>query len=1086
MIRFLMNRPVSVGMCYAAIVILGAISYLNLSIEGQPDVGLPQLVVQATWGDTSPEVVQIFLTSPIEEVAAQVEGVEEIVSSSTRRQGAQVTVKFNRETDMDFARLDLNERLSKLREDLPPGASQPVISEFASGPLSDTSFMTFTVSGPYDLQRLTEIVKEEIRDSVGSLDGVADISIFGERDKQLRVELDREKMDLYGLVPNQVLSRVNALAQTYETSRTRLLNQEYTITIENSIADTHAVEDLVVWQFGDQLVRVKDLGNVSLGYAKVQSYSRINGNPTLRVDLEKEVGTNVIQAAKLVRSTVQQRLANKPEVRVDWIADEGEFMEEQLQSIYRRGVWCVGLIIILLLFFLRSASSALVITLNILFSVLITVNFMYYFGLTFNIMTLSGLAIGFGMFVDNAIVVLENIFRHRENGATKFEAAILGAQEVVWPIVAATLTTVAAFGCMLWLEDRLSVVYLPLAIAVIFSLSASLVVSFTFTPILSLMIRGSALQASGRSNLFQRVTGRLLDAFTERYRRVVSWSLHHKLLVLVVAGSLGVTFFYINKNEIETGGFSFFFGRNDQLSIFVRMPEGAELETTDHVIRQFEEPLLEMGKLQRSSYKDVETTVYQNFARLTVSFEAEQLASAFPLTLKSRLIGIAQRLAGIGVGVMGISNDDNYYSGSTGFESYNSSVRLLGYNYKKLMDYGNDILSRVKRDRRVKSTKLETSSNRFGASEQTETLLLINREELKNHDIDIEYLLGFIGRNLQVESRSRTKFQGEEMYLEVKFEDADEFDIKDLESLVILTEAGNRIRLADLVSLDTRSVSGGIDRKDQQYSVSVRWDYRASAKKARNFNEAVFESLELPPGFSAELDFTEHLSEDETRNILRVFGFAALLVFMIIAALYESFVDPLVIFLTIPLSLIGVVWIYWFTGQSFDSTSMIGLIILAGIVVNNSILLVSHINTEVRLADHQGEGFYDAIARACRDRLRPVLLTAITTIVGLLPLLDDFVRWMMELSWIAFVFRILDIDIQLGNLENQGLQTTLATFSSLSRSTVGGMLSATLSTLLVIPVVYAVFFRAKQWLHLRIEEVFELIIEIKLAAKSGP
>lgn len=1076
MIKALLSRPVAVCMFYFAVVLLGVISYLNLSIEGQPDTELPQLVVEAAWPNTSPEVIQVFLTSPIEEVAAQLDGVEELNSSSTRR-GSSITIKFDRDTDMEFARLDLNERLAKLRADLPRGASQPQIRMVETGPLADTAFLTFNVSGPYDLQILSEIVKEGIKDDIGSLEGVADVTIFGEREKQLKVSLDRKAMDLYGIVPETVFAKILQLTRTYETSRTQKDNQEFTMTITNSIGDLAAVEDLVISQRGDQTVRVRDLGRVQLGYAKMQSLSRLNGNPTLRITVEKEVGANVISTARRVRQTVEQKLPALPAgIRVDWVVDEGQLMQEQLDSVYQRGIWCVILIVILLLLFLSSFTAACVITLNILFSVLITINFMYYFGVTFNIVTLSGLAIGFGMLVDNAIVVLENIFRYRESGMGRMEAARRGAAEVAWAILAATLTTVAAFLCMVFLKDRLAVSYWPLAVAVIFSLSASLLVSFTFTPVLSLLIRRTRVNGtSAASNPIANFIRRCLDRFSDGYETLVNWTLKHKMLILVIVGALFWMFWRIYDDEIDKGGFTFGFGRDDMLFVRVRMPEGAELQTADDVIRQFEEPVL---ALKGEGTKDVEVAVYQNVAFMRVTFEPEMLASAFPLALKARLIEIAQGFAGVGIGVMGINNEDNYFSGFTGFETYNSSIRLLGFNYKKLMDYGNEILGRVKRNRRVKSTKLETTRSQFGSRDQTETVLAIDRESLRHYDIDIHYLLEFISRNLDLESRARTKYQGEELLLEVKFEDADHFDIKALEALVVRTTQNQRIRLADLVHLETRKVSGGIDRKDQQYMVNVRWDYRGSAKKARTFNEAVFASLELPPGFKAELDFTEFLSREESKNLLFIAGLAVLVVFMIIAALYESLVDPLVIFSTIPLAFIGVSWIYWFTGNSFDSTAYVGLIILAGIVVNNSILLVSHINDTVRALPARGADFNQAIAVACRDRLRPVLLTAITTIVGLLPLLEEFVTWFLGLPGVSHMLHWLSIDATAGNLENMGLQTTLSMFSSLSRSTVGGMLSATISTLLIIPVVYAVLFRFKQWLFWRIKELFELSDEI--------
>lgn len=1070
MIHFLLKRPVAVTMFYMAVVILGYFSFRNLAIEGQPDTELPQLIVNTNWGTTSPEVVQVFLTSPIEESGAQIEGLEEMVSSS-RRGVSEVTLKFNRETDMEFAKLDLNERLSKLRSELPPGASQPRIRMTESNRRADEDFMTFAVSGPYNLDELTELFDDYLRNSISSVDGVADVGVQGDREKAVKVKLDREAMDLYGLVPQVVLARVNEFTTNYETNRSSYLNHEYTIVIENTIPSIRDLEETVLTRYRDQLVRLKDVGTVELGNSKVMSYSRLNGNPVLTVSIQKEVGTNVIQTAKTVKQEVEEALSVMPEgFRIEWINDEGEMMEEQLSSVYQRGFWCIVLIVLLLLVFLQSASAAMVITLNIFFSVLITINFMFYFDVAFNIVSLSGLAVGFGMLVDNAIVVLENIFRYREEGKSKIDAALLGAKEVVWPILAATLTTVAAFMCMFLLEDRLSATYLPLSLAVIFSLSASLVVSFTFTPLLSMLIRGSNLNPNYKPGPVRSFLGNGVRRMTDTYGHVVAWTLRHKFFVMFVSLSLFGMYFQIYRTEIDKGGFSFFFNRDDQVGVVVRMPEGAEVETADEVIKQFETPLLEV-----EGYKDADTRVFSNFAIMMVKFDSEMLRTPYPLALKSRLISVAQRFAGVSLTVFGINSEDNYYSGSTGYESYNSSIRVLGYNYKRLMDFSNDILRSVKKNRRVKSTKLETSrGGRFGARDQTETVLRVNREALRQYDMDISYLMAFLGRNLTVESTSRTKYKGEEMSLEVKFDDADDFDIKALENLTITTPAGQKIRLADTVTLEERKVASGIDRKDQQYMVNVMWDYKGSTKRARRYTESIFNSLDLPSGFKAELEYDQFLSEDETRNLRLVAFFAVLIVFMIIAALYESIIDPLIIFLTVPLAFIGVSWIYNYTGNSFDSTAWIGLVILAGIIVNNSILLVSQINLEVQNMEKTGLTFTEAIIKASKDRLRPILLTAITTIVGLLPLLEEFVNFFLGLPLIGTFLGSLGVEAG-GNLENQGLQSTLSMFSSLSRSTVGGMLTATFATLLVMPVVYAVFYRLKQWTYVRINEMFKLV-----------
>ena len=680
MIALLLKRPIALYMLYLGIVILGAVSFVNLVVEGQPDLERPRLVVRTSWPNTSPEVVQVFLTSPIEERGAQVEGLEQIRSVS-RRGFSSVTFRFNRETDMDFARLDLNERLSQLRANLPSGAHQPTIhmAERRSA-IGERNFMSCEISGPYDRQYLSELFNRVLKDEIASVDGVAELEVYGERRRTLKIRLNRDRLSLYGLVPHHVVTKIGELTKIYETPRTHFQNNEYSISISNSIGTVEEVENLVITHFQGQPVKLYELARVELGHSRLLSLSRLNGNPTLRVNIEKEVGKSLIQTARRVRDRVDTLLADMPHgFRLDWSRDEGEMMEGQLHSIYKRGAWCIFLIVILLLIFLQSLSAAMVITLNIFFSVLITINFMYYFNVTFNVVTLSGLAVGFGMLVDNAIVVLENIFRYRELGYSRVESAIHGVRDIIWAILAATLTTVAAFLCMAFLEDRLSAAYFPLALAVIFSLSASLLVSFSFTPMLSLLIRGSNLKGGRR--WVHRFLVQPLRKATELYGEIVLWTLRHKMLLLLTTSAILFMFGRIFWKEIDKGGFSFFVPPNDQVQINVRMPEGAQLETADNVIRQFEKPLLDL-----SGYKDMAVTVRDNFARLELSFEPEILNSNFPSALKSKMITIAQNFAGVSLSVGGINNDDNYFSGSTGFENYNSSIRLVGYNYKQLMD----------------------------------------------------------------------------------------------------------------------------------------------------------------------------------------------------------------------------------------------------------------------------------------------------------------------------------------------------------------------------------------------------------------
>ena len=492
MIRLSIGRPVAVAMTYLAVGLLGVAAWRNIPIELLPDTQLPRLSVSAQWPGASPETIEAFLTSPIESVIQQVRGVEKVTSESYERQGtgfASVEVEFNRDTDMDFARLDLSERLATLEEDLPPGVRSVNVSpyippEFAAQ--AGRAFLRYTLTGPYTMEALQSFLEDDVAPEVNQIQGVAVVRVSGGRDRLLEIEMVEDRVTSLGLTPALVFQRITDLDLVREAGAIRDGDREWAVTIRNRPSSVQEIRDAMVSAAAGRLIRVSDVAVVRDTYEEVQQYYRIDGRPAVAFDVMKEVGANTVRVADRVKARMAElepRLPSGTRVLLD--QDESEDIKEQLTSLRYRAMVSAVVIFLVLLVFLRSFRSAGVIFATIAFSVLIALNLIYFGGLSLNLLTLMGLAMGFGLIVDNSIVVLENVYRRWQGGEDPRVAAEAGARQVALPILAATATTLIVFVPFVYLQGELRVYYVPLAIVVGLTLLASLFVAFTFIPSLA-------------------------------------------------------------------------------------------------------------------------------------------------------------------------------------------------------------------------------------------------------------------------------------------------------------------------------------------------------------------------------------------------------------------------------------------------------------------------------------------------------------------------------------------------------------------------------------------------------------------------
>jgi len=1005
--KFFIDRPVATAMVFLALLATGVYSFLNTPIELMPREDYPMVDIVTSWYGVPPEVVQTQVTAPLEEACATVKGITKMTSTSQIGL-SRITLEFDPKTDMEFAQLALREELTKTRPLLPP-LVRPMLQPYVPEDFRERPFLQYTVSGDYGLQELQELVKEKLEIGLGSVRGVSGVEVAGGSEPEIRVVLDRDKIEAYGLHPYTVNAAIGARLGTYPTGRVRRGNQEFLFKFADRIDSLEELGRTVVAHSGANPILVKDVAKVEITYADIRQIHRINGQPTVSLTVLKERGGNTLRVARDVKAKLESLKRELPPGLVfKSVDDESEDVRKNLNDFYLLAGLITLIVFAMIYVVLRRFKPSLLILSSIAFSIVITFNLIYAFKISLNMLTLGALALGFGMFVDNSIVVFENILRQRERGLDPREAALQGPREVFTAVLASTLTTMAVFFSFPFFQGKLKMYYLPLAIVIGSAMAASLLVSFSLIPALSPRLiekRKSAAAAEGAS-----------ERRSPRFEGALAFLIRHPVEVLLIVAALLFGSYKWFRSEVTLGRWYNWYSK-EYLYVRVGMPPGTDIARTDETIRAFEEKVLAQGH-----EKEMNVRVFAERAEAVIGFPPEVERSYVPYALKEELIQLATQFAGIDVSVQGF--DPQYYASSMGAGTYYSSrIKFFGYNLKKLKEITADLEKTLRRNPRIKEVR--TVSSRFGwwRGDTVEDILKIDKEALRRYDIDPDYLYFSLRTMIQgtFGQPARVRTGGKDIVVSVKYPDAEALDMRALRESLIRTRGGEYLRLGEIAAFVESPIPGSIDRENQQFQQTIMWEFRGPSKAEERYRKAVFESLHLAPGFSATLDEQWYVTEEEQRQINFAIAVALVIIFMILAALYESLVTPFFVLLAVPLSLIGVFVAFIVAKAPFDPTAYIGVILLSGIVVNNAILLVDHINLRRR----RGLGLLEAVVQGARDRVRPIVMTTSTTIFGMLPLLLIGAEANKRQIW-----------------------------SSLALCTVGGLATSTLLILIVIPVLY--------------------------------
>jgi HAE1 family hydrophobic/amphiphilic exporter-1 len=1011
--EFSVHRSVTVLMFILIIVVLGAISFVRLPIELMPDITYPVVAVITSYEGAASEDVENRVTKVIEMAVSQVKNIKTVKSTSLEGL-SMVLAEFEWGTNIDFAAQDMRDGIGILRKFLPSDMDDPIVVKFDP---SLFPVIAYGITGERDPRDLRTFVKDEIKDRIEMVDGVANAFIMGGREREIQVLVDRAKLESLCLPLEQVVAKLRYENLNLSGGHLAHKHIEYLLRTLGEFKNLDQIRNMVVSVQNGAPVYIRDIATVKDTYKEVRCDSRVNRENGIMLLIIKESGANTADVVAAVKKQVAElRKELPPDIRFHIPLDQGAITDKIVSCTGQDALWGGLIVAIVILLVLRNWRPTLTIVLSIPISILATFIILYAFDFTFNVMTMSGLALGVGMLVSNAIIVIENIFRHMEEGKGRFKAAIEGTSEVGGAIAASTFTTVAIFLPMFFASGIAGKVSRGLALTVAVSLFASLFVALTLVPMMASKI--FRLKAGKKKKGSEKKEGIVYQG----YKGILRLALHHRWKVtlasfIVFAASLVL---------IPLVGTEFLPSIDLPLiAIKVEMPIGTKLDETRHVVEQIEDILAGEKELDvLGSITGVATG-----AELGAAFgmsnigvnEAQIFAHVVDKDKRQRTTmqiqdSIRRKLPRIkGARIEFIDLAGIMKSGGAG--QVPIEAKIFGKDIKTLGEIANGLAADCKD---IEGLYDVDTTLRHG---KPELHFKIDREKASQMGLSVGQIAFTIRTSFQGQVATLYRTKGDEFDVRVKYQEKDRETLQDVEDILITAPLGSQHRLSDFAEISKGEGPVSLFRENQKRKVSVTANFsgRDLGSILANIQSKVAKA-DLPQGYFVQYGGDIERMRETFFSLGAAFILAILLVYMVMAAQFESLLHPFTVMFTVPLGLVGVIGLFLLTGNTLSLPSGLGVIILAGIVVNNGIVLVDYIN-QLRA---RGLSREKAIVVGSATKLRAMLLTAIVAIVGMLP---------MAIS------------------KGEGAEMR----APIALAVVGGMVVSTFLMLIVIPILYSIF-----------------------------
>lgn len=1013
--KFSIRRQVTLSMIYAVVIFFSIFSFSQLKIDFFPDIQFPIAGVITNYTGLGPEDIENIVTRPIEEAVSSVKNIEK-VSSQSMRGVSIITLEFKYGTEMNQAEIDIRKNIDLIRDFLPQEASEPLVFVFDPS-MSPILFLNLSSQylGPAELRRLAE---DKIEPLVERVEGVASVQTMGGLQRQINVRLNPTLLASYNLSPNDVATAIQIGSGLIPAGSIETVDKSYNLRVFSEYRTLDQIENTIVTLKGDVPVYVKDVAEVEDGFKESTTEVRADFGEGVLIQILKQSDANtVLTSRKIIESLpeIESHLPQGTKFNVIW--DQAEFITRSVDNLRNTAVIAFILAFFVIYIFLRNWRGSVIMGISIPVSVIATFAVLFASNLTLNIISMAGLALAVGMLVDNSIVVLENIYRHREQGASKSDAALIGSTEVGMAITASTLTTISVFLPVLFVPNITGQLFKDMVLTITFSLVVSLLVALTLVPMMSANILKT--NEEDKKLKFRKFKDRLEKIFIglqKNYIKNLKIALNYKKTVLA-----SVTAMLVLSIVLASISGGEFLPKTDQgiLNIVVETPSGDPIERTRVYAYQIEDIISEVlepdeinsitlffGAREGIGAWGTTSSTIEAFIRLSPKEERKRSQFDIQDKLREKLDNIP--------GITYIFQEGGAFTTEKDIE-----VKVMGFDIDGSITIANLIKEKMENVDGLVDISLNIKET------TPELQIKLNKDVINDYKLSSLQVASNISTAIQGTVVSRYREKGDEFDIRVQFDKSYRNQKESLERIQIAIPTGQMVSLKEIAEIQEEESTPTIFRENQNRYVSVGCGLSGiDLSTAVTEVNKIIADTPIPSEYQVVIGGTAEDQQEAFFYLMLAFLAAVLLVYMIMASQFESLVDPLIIMFTVPLSVIGVFIFLFITDTKISVMALVGLVMLVGIAVNNGIVLVDYINQLKR----KGMELYDAVIAGCSARMRPVLMTALTTILGMVPLAVEF-------------------------------GTGSETWSPLARAVIGGLVATTLLTLMVIPILYIIFER---------------------------
>lgn len=1016
------KRPITTIMIFVALLVMGIYSLNKLPIDFYPDIDFPAISVITTYSGASAADIETNVTRLIEDNLNSVSNLKDI-SSTSRDNMSIVVCEFEWGTNLDEASNEMRDAISFAEQFLPEEVSKPALFKFSS---SAMPILFYGVTAGESFPAIASILDEKIVNPLNRINGVGSVGLMGAPGREIQVNIDPQKMESYHLTVEMIAGVLNADNLNLPAGNIEMGMMDYPLRIQGEFPSSDVLDDIVLTSFNGQTVYLKDVATIKDTIRDVAMDERLNGKSGMRIVIQKQSGANTVQVARDIQAMMPSLIETLPDdIEIITFFDSSKFIVESISNLSNTLMFAAIAVILVVLFFLGRWRATFIVILTIPISLIVSFIYLYISGSTINIIALSSLSIAIGMVVDDAIVVLENITKHVERGSRPREAAIYATNEVWLAVIVTTLTVVAVFLPLTLIGGMTGELFRPLGYIVSITVVTSTVSAISLTPMLaSKMMRLRKRPKKIRAISYDNTIGRFLnwmDGFYERSLRVVlkfRW------------GTLIIAFVIFLGSMALAGGMGFeFMPEADQgsLTAAIELQTGLRVEETSKVARRIDafikENIPEAEFYYTSAGSDDQGSIMSLFMesgshRININFTLTDVE-----TRNRSVFEISNLLSGYLETIPEIVNFDVVPNGGMGGTTENNVVvEIYGYDFVATSAIANALADSV--------TNIRGATNVNVSRDPSKPMLQIipEREKMAQYGLNTYTMANAVRNRVEGPYMSKYREEGDEYDITLRYDKKDRSSISDLKDIALVNPQNQSIRLGDVAQIEERWSPPNIERKNRERIVTVSiTPYKVPLNTMAKEVQAKINKMDIPPEVSIQMGGAVEDLQDSMKDLMLLLLLSLILTYLVMASQFESMKMPFIIMFSIPFAFTGVILAHLLTGITMSVISMVGGVMLVGIVVKNAIVMVDYIN----LMRERGLKLNDAIVVSGKSRLRPVLMTSLTTILGMLPL---------ALS------------------KGSGSEI----WSPMGIAVIGGLVFSTMVTLLLIPVVYHMMLRRSE------------------------